>query len=38
MSEKPTSPLRQRMLDGMSVRRFSPDVNRRPKLTAVGSP
>jgi hypothetical protein len=35
MSEKPISPLRQRMLVDMSVRRFSPDVNRRPKLTLV---
>jgi hypothetical protein len=25
MSEKPTSPLRQRMLDDMNMRRFTPD-------------
>src|ERR1700694_3922577 len=28
MSEKPISPLRQRMLDDMSVRRFTPDTQR----------
>ena len=28
MSEKPTSPLRQRMLDDMNVRRFTPDTQR----------
>ncbi len=26
MSEKPISPLRQRMLEDMSVRRFTPDT------------
>ena len=29
MSEKPISPRRQRMLDGMSVRRFTPDTQRQ---------
>jgi integrase/recombinase XerD len=28
MSEKPTSPLRQRMLDDMNMRRFTPDTQR----------
>jgi len=28
MSEKPISPLRQRMLEDMSVRRFTPDTQR----------
>ncbi len=28
MSEKPISPLRQRMLEDMSVRRFVPDTQR----------
>ena len=28
MSEKPISPLRQRMLDDMSMRRFVPDTQR----------
>jgi hypothetical protein len=28
MSEKPISPLRQRMLEDMSVRRFVPDTRR----------
>ena len=28
MSEKPISPLRQRMLEDMSVRRFAPDTQR----------
>src|SRR5258708_2626154 len=28
MSEKPISPLRQRMLDDMSVRKFTPDTQR----------
>jgi hypothetical protein len=28
MSEKPISPLRQRMLDDMSVRNFTPDTQR----------
>src|ERR1700688_4443882 len=28
MSERPISPLRQRMLDDMSVRRFTPDTQR----------
>jgi hypothetical protein len=28
MSEKPISPLRQRMLDDMNVRRFVPDTQR----------
>jgi integrase/recombinase XerD len=28
MSEKPISPLRRRMLEDMSVRRFTPDTQR----------
>ena len=28
MSQKPISPLRQRMLDDMSLRRFTPDTQR----------
>ena len=28
MSEKPISPLHQRMLDGMNMRRFVPDTQR----------
>jgi len=28
MSEKPISPLRQRMLDDMNMRRFTPDTQR----------
>jgi integrase/recombinase XerD len=28
MSDKPISPLRQRMLEDMSVRRFTPDTQR----------
>jgi len=28
MSEKPISPLRQRMLEDMSMRRFTPDTQR----------
>jgi integrase/recombinase XerD len=28
MSEKPISPLRQRMLEDMSLRRFTPDTQR----------
>jgi integrase/recombinase XerD len=44
MSEKPISPLRQRMLGDMTVRRFTPDTQRDyiravKKLTAfVGRP
>ena len=39
MSERPISPLRQRMLDDMSVRRFTPDTQPAlPEGPGRGSP